>query len=53
MKCEVCQSENLDIRDNGPHKELFCANCLVFIKFLNKKQAARLEHILRGRKQPA
>jgi len=51
MKCS-CGSEDLKIKDNGPHKELFCGCCLTFIKFLNKKQAERMAYLLRERENP-
>lgn len=47
MKCKSCQSENLHVRKNGPHYELFCGDCLVFQKFINKKATARFEAVER------
>ena len=41
MRCIKCKSRNLKIRENGPHSELYCAECLTFQKFLKKKQAER------------
>ena len=45
MKCNKCDSENLVIVDSGPHKKLVCADCLVFQKFLSKKDAKTFEQI--------
>lgn len=39
MKCKKCGSENLKLRNNGPHQELYCGDCLTFQQFLGKKQA--------------
>lgn len=46
-KCEKCNSFNLAIVKNGPHNELFCKDCLSYIKFISKKEARRLEQILK------
>lgn len=39
MKCKKCSSENLAIIQSGPHNKLVCRDCLVFQKFLSKKDA--------------
>ena len=35
----------------GPHNELFCEDCLKFIKFIDKKSALRLDKLIKERKQ--
>jgi len=38
-------SFKLKTQPNGPHIELFCVECLGFIRFITKKQAKRLNSI--------
>lgn len=45
MKCNHCESENLDIRQVGQHYELFCVDCLEFLTFLDKRKAERFKTI--------
>ena len=46
MKSPCCNSENLQIMKKGPHYELFCGECLKYIRFIKKNEALRLQHIL-------
>lgn len=46
LKCKKCNSTDLQVKDNGPHKELFCAECLAFQRFLSKKEANRMCYLL-------
>jgi len=36
--CKDCGSSDLDVRDNGPHKELYCKACGKYQKFLNRTE---------------
>ena len=36
-KCIQCSSERLAVVNSGPHKKLYCVNCLAFQKFLSKE----------------
>jgi len=55
VKCKKCSSENLEIIDNGPHKELVCVDCMAFQKFISQKETIRfrkIEKIRKSKKQP-
>lgn len=39
MICKVCKSENLGLKNNGPHKELYCKDCGMHQKFLSSHDA--------------
>lgn len=41
--CGDCGSDHLGIRNNGPHSEMYCKECLAFVKFIPKKKARRFE----------
>ena len=42
VMCKYCRSRNVRVRKNGPHYELFCADCLEFVSFLKANKAKRL-----------
>jgi transcription elongation factor Elf1 len=37
--CKFCNAEQFVIKPNGPHRELSCASCGRYLKFVNKDQA--------------
>ena len=40
--CNKCESDNLDVKDNGPHKELYCKDCGFHVKFLSRQDYNKL-----------